>query len=129
MLEFDADQAEKLLVNVRATIAADDADIGSLQQEIGAARAEITRRQSAEARRLELHTKAQAAGRIKARLDHDEAELAAWEKKVADCRVAAGVARPDPKAPGEFLLRGLATVTGEFLACPPTSPRWSGRPT
>lgn len=116
VLEFDADQAEKLLVNVRATIAADDADIGGLQQDIGAARAEITRRQSAEARRLELHTKAQTAGRIKARLDHDEAELAAWEKKVADCRAAAGVARPDPKAPGEFLLRGLATVTGEFLA-------------
>lgn len=110
------EDAEKALVGIRAVITADDADIAGLQQEIGAGKAEITRRQSAEARRLELHTKAEQIGRIQARLDRDTPELAEWEKKVADCRAAAGVAQPDPKAPGEFLLRGLATVTGEFLA-------------
>lgn len=114
-LEFDAETAEQLLASTRVTIAADDTDIGKLQHEIGAARAEITRRQQGEARRLELHTKAEQAGRIKARLDHDTAEMAAWEQKVADCRAAAGIAQPNPKDPGEYLLRGLAVVTDDFL--------------
>lgn len=114
-LEFDADQAEKLLVRARATIAADDADIGGLQQEIGAAKSEVTRRQSAEGRPLELMQKAEQSARIKTKLDLDTAELAAWEQKVADCRARANV-QPNPKAPGEYLLRGLASVTHGFLS-------------
>lgn len=127
-LEFTAEKAQELLVGVRNTIDLDDADIGALQQEIGAARAEMTRRQQGEARRLELKTKADQADRIKARLDHDTAELVAWEQKVANCRDAAGIERPDPKSPGEFLLRGLATVTHEFLALTEAFPEveWPG---
>lgn len=115
-VECTAAEAEKALVDIRRVITADEADIGNLQQEIGAAKAEVGRRESAEARRLELHSQAEQIGRIQARLDRDTPELAEWEKKVADCRARAGVAKPDPKAPGEYLLRGLAAVTGEFLA-------------
>lgn len=114
-LEFDAKTAEELLAKARVVIAADDQDIGALQQDIGAAQAEIKRRQQGETRRLELHTKAEMIGRIKTKLDRDTAELLAWEQKVTDCRAAAGVAQPNPKAPGEYLLRGLASVTDDFL--------------
>lgn len=114
-LEFDADQAEQLMVSARQAVALDDADIGALQQEIGAARAEVESIRQGEANRLELKKKADQASRIKARLDHDTAELAAWEQRVADCRAKAGTAQIDPKAPGEFLLRGLASVTHGFL--------------
>lgn len=110
-----AEDAEKALVDIRRVIAADDADIGKLQQEIGAGKAEIARRQSAESRRMELHTQAEQIGRIQARLDRDTPELAEWEKKVEETRARAG-GKPNPKAPGEYLLRGLASVTGEFLA-------------
>lgn len=115
-LEFDAAKAEELMAGARLTIAADDADIGNLQQEIGAARAEVKRRQDAEVYRLELNSKAEQASRIKVRLDHDEAELAAWEKRVADTRERAGAVPVNPKAPGEYLLRGLASVTADFIA-------------
>jgi len=115
-LEFDAKTATELLAKARAIIAADDADIGTLQQEIGAARKVIESRQQSEARRLELHAKAEKIVRIQEKLNVDSAELAAWETKVADCRKLAGAEPIDPKSPGEFLLRGLATVTAEFLA-------------
>lgn len=109
-----AEAAEKALVDIRRVITADEADIGKLQQEIGAGKAEIARRQSAESRRMELHTQAEQIGRIQARLDHDTAELAEWEKKVEETRARAG-GKPNPKAPGEYLLRGLASVTQDFL--------------
>lgn len=121
-LEFDAKTAENLLSKARVAIAADDQDIGVLQQEIGAARAEVERRQQGEARRLEFKTKAEQSSRIKIRLDHDTAELAAWEQKVSDCRALAGVAQPNPKAPGEYLLRGLAAVTDDFLTIANNNP-------
>ncbi|MFV5212733.1 AAA family ATPase [Azonexus caeni] len=110
-----AADAEKALIDIRRVIAADEADIGKLQQEIGAAKSEIARRQSAESRRMELHARAEQIGRIQARLDHDTAELADWEKKVEETRARAG-GKPNPKAPGEYLLRGLAAVTDEFVA-------------
>lgn len=59
-----AEAAEKALVDIRRVITADDADIGKLQQEIGAGKAEIARRQSAESRRMELHNQAEQIGRI-----------------------------------------------------------------
>ncbi|WP_412479878.1 AAA family ATPase [Azonexus sp. IMCC34839] len=115
-LEFDASTADDLLKKTRLIISADDEDIGRLQQEIGAARAETARRQQAESRRAELHAKAEKIGRIQDKLSGDTAELAAWEEKVAITREKAGAVPANPKAPGEFLLRGLATVTAEFLA-------------
>lgn len=121
-LEFDAEQAEKLTASARQAVALDDADIGTLQQEIGAARSEIKRRQQGEANRLELKEKADQASRIKARLDHDTAELVAWEQRVADCRIKAGAMPVDPKSPGEFLLRGLASVTDDFLTIANNNP-------
>lgn len=122
-LEFDAATAEKLLSQTRVVITADDQDIGALQQDIGAARAEQERRQQGEARRLELHTKAEQAERIKARIERDTAELATWEQKVADCRDLAKT-QPNPKAPGEFLLRGLAAVTDDFLTIAKNHPEY-----
>lgn len=109
-----AADAENALIDIRRVIAADEADIGKLQQEIGAVKSEIARRQSAESRRMELHARAEQIGRIQARLDHDTAELADWEKKVEETRARAG-GKPNPKAPGEYLLRGLASVTQDFL--------------
>lgn len=114
-LEYDGATAQKLLDGVLKTIALDEEDINKLNQEIGAAKAEIARRESGEARRLELHDKASKIDRIQEKLNVDTAELAAWEQKVADCRARAG-GQPNPKDPGQYLLRGLASVTGEFLA-------------
>lgn len=113
-LEFDAKTAEELLAKARAVVAADDQDIGNLQQAIGSAKAEISRRQSAESRRMELHSKAEMISRIADKLERDTAGLAEWEKKVEETRARAG-GKPNPKAPGEYLLRGLAAVTDEFL--------------
>lgn len=110
-----ADKAGSRLDNARAQMTEADKALSAANQEFGAAKAEQKRVHDAESKRLELHTKADSAERIQARLNHDTAELAAWEQKVADCKAKAGVL-PDPKSPGEYLLRGLAAVTGEFLA-------------
>jgi len=110
-----ADRAATKAESIKERVAETEAALNEANQALGAARAEIKRREDGEARRMELHAKAEQSGRIKARLDHDTAELAAWEEKVADCRARAGV-QPNPKAPGEYLLRGLASVTRGFLA-------------
>lgn len=91
-----------------------DAELATANQELGAAKAEQKRHQEAEAKRLELHTK---AGHIKVLQDKvamHTAELAEWERKVSDTRALAG-GKPNPKAPGEFLLRGLAVVVHDML--------------
>lgn len=64
----------------------------------------------------DLTDKAGKVARIQEKLARDEAELAEWEQKVAETRAKAGVASADPTSPGQFLLRGLASVTSDFLA-------------
>lgn len=115
-LPVDAEKASTLHDNAVAKMKELDAELSKAQQELGAVKAEQRRQHDAESRRLELHEQAGKIDRIQARINHDTAELAGWEQKVADCRARAGVAQPDPKSPGEYLLRGLAVVTGEFIA-------------
>lgn len=90
-------------------------DLDAAQQALGAAKANQRQRQEALAKRSNLEAIAGNLGRYTTKLTLDQAELAAWESKVADCKARAGVVQPDPKSPGEFLLRGLAAVTQEFL--------------
>jgi len=91
-----------------------DAELAKAQQELGGIKAERKRREGAETRRLELHDQASKVERIQTKLNLDTAELAAWEEKVAATRAKAG-GKPNPKAPGEFLLRGLAGVVHDML--------------
>lgn len=114
-LPVDADKSSARYENAVEKRKEADAELAVAQQELGAAKAAQRQANEAESKRLELHTKADSAERIQARLNHDTAELVAWEQKVSDCKAKAGVL-PDPKSPGEYLLRGLAAVTGEFLA-------------
>lgn len=109
-----ADRAAAKVESIAASLTETNAALASANQELGAAKAEQRRQQSIETRRMELHEQAGMTDRIKAKLEKDTAELAEWEKKVADCRASAG-GKPNPKAPGEYLLRGLASVTDDFL--------------
>lgn len=111
-----SDRAAAKAAAIEKQIAEAQDALNAANQELGAARAELTRREVSEKTRLELKGKADQARRIQDRINLAKADIAAWEQKVADCRALAGVGQPNPKAPGEFLLRGLATVTGEFLA-------------
>lgn len=110
-----ADRAAAKVESIAASLTETNAALAAANQELGAAKAEQRRQQSIETRRMELHEQAGMTDRIKAKLEKDTAELAEWEKKVADCRARAG-GKLNPKAPGEFLLRGLASVTADFLA-------------
>lgn len=110
-----ADRAAVKVESIKKSIAETEAALSEANQSLGVARAEIKRRESGEARRLELKVKADQAERIQARLNHDTAELSAWEERVADFRARAGVVQPNPNAPGEYLLRGLAAVTADFV--------------
>lgn len=101
--------------NAKAQLIEADKALAEATQELGAARAEIKRLEGLEARRMELHTKAGTIDRIKTRLDLHTAELAGWEAKVETTRAKAGGKKVDPKDPGEYLLRGLAEVTDQFL--------------
>lgn len=92
-----------------------DANLSAAQQELGAAKAELKRKQDAETKRGELQEHAGKIDRIRKKLDIDSADLADWEKKVADCKALSGGAKVNPQDPGEYLLRGLASVTAEFL--------------
>jgi hypothetical protein len=121
-LPADAEKAGSLYENAVARRKDVDAELAKAQQELGAAKAEQRRQNEAEAKRLELHNLAGKVERFQTKLNLDTAELAGWEQKVADCRAKAGVAQPDPKAPGEFLLRGLASVTDDFLTIAKNNP-------
>lgn len=113
-LPVDADKSSARYDNAVEKRKEADAELAVAQQELGAAKAAQRQANEAESKRLELHNKASSAERIQARLNHDTAELVAWEEKVATTRAKAGVV-VNPKAPGEFLLRGLAAVTRDFL--------------
>lgn len=110
-----ATKAQALYENAREQLAATEKALGEAQQALGAAQSQATQRKQQAAQREALVEKAGKIGRIKEKLAVDEAELAEWTAKVEDARVKAGVAQANQKAPGEFLLRGLASVTDDFL--------------
>ncbi len=91
------------------------AELGAAQQALGAANASQRQVAEAHAKRAGLEAIAAHEASHQRTLDTALAGLAEWEQKVADCKAKAGVAQPNPKAPGEFLLRGLASVTQDFL--------------
>lgn len=113
-LPDDAEKAATRYENAIDKRNAIDAELSASQQELGAAKAEQKRQHDAESKRFELHEQASKLDRINAKLARDEAELIEWQAKVETTRMQAGTA-PDPKAPGEYLLRGLAVVADEFL--------------
>lgn len=115
-LPADADKASARYENAVAKRTEVDAELAKAQQELGAAKAEQKRQHELESRRMELHEQAGKVERIQTKLNLDTAELAAWEEKVAITREKAGAAPVNPKSPGEFLLRGLASVTDDFLS-------------
>lgn len=121
-LPADAEKASTRYENAVTKRKEVDAELSKAQQELGAAKAEQRRQHELEARRLELHEEAGKIERIQARINHDTADLAAWEEKVAATREKAGAVPVNPKAPGEFLLRGLASVTDDFLTIANNNP-------
>lgn len=87
-----------------------EAQIASLQQQIGAARAARQAFEAETIRRERLRDQAKMADRIRDRLK-------TAEENVESCRAQLATAGgDDPKAPGSYLLRGLASVTAEFVA-------------
>jgi len=111
----ESDKAAGRAENARQKAGEVERELSAAQQELGAARAELQRRQQAETEREHLAEKAGTINRFKSKLAHDEADLRQWEAKVEETRAKAGAASVNPKAPGEYLLRGLAAVTDEFL--------------
>lgn len=114
-LPDEANKAQNRHDNAKEKLIEADKELAAAQQELGAAKSAQRQAHEAETKRLELHNMASNVERYATKLNLDTAELVAWEQKVADCKAKAGVAKPDPKEPGEFLLRGLAAVTDEFL--------------
>ena len=114
-LPADAEKAGTRHENAVAKMKEVEQELGAAQQALGAAKAKAQARQRMAAQRDELAEKAGRIDRIKAKLGRDEAEVAEWQAKVDETRAKAGVAPVNPKAPGEFLLRGLASVTAEFV--------------
>ena len=114
-LPADAEKAGTRHENAVAKMKEVEQELGAAQQALGAAKAKAQARQQMAAQRDELAEKAGRIDRIKAKLGRDEAEVAEWQAKVDETRAKAGVAPVNPKAPGEFLLRGLASVTAEFV--------------
>lgn len=96
--------------HARAQVGECEVQIASLQQQIGAARAARQAYEGEVIRRERLRDKAKMADRIRDRLKTAEENVEACRAQLA----AAG--GEDPKAPGSYLLRGLASVTAEFVA-------------
>lgn len=115
-LPADAENASARYENAVTKRKEVDAELAKAQQELGAAKAEQRRIQEAEGKRAALEEQAGRIDRIKAKLERDEADVAEWEQKVAETREKAGAVPVNPQAPGEFLLRGLASVTDDFLS-------------
>jgi hypothetical protein len=87
-----------------------DTQIAALQQQIGAARAARQAYEAEAIRRERLRDQVKMADRIRDRLK-------TAEENVESCRAQLATAGgDDPKAPGSYLLRGLASVTVEFVA-------------
>lgn len=98
-----ADNAEKQAKAV-------EAELSAAQQDLGAARATLQSAQQHAAKVERLREQAGMIGRIKGR-------LATAEENVASCRAQLTASGgEDPKSPGSYLLRGLASVTADFLA-------------
>lgn len=114
-LPADAEKAGTRHQNAVARMKEVEQELGAAQQALGAAKAKEQARQQMAAQRGDLAEKAGRINRIKAKLQRDEAEVVEWQAKVDETRAKAGVAPVNPKAPGEFLLRGLASVTAEFV--------------
>lgn len=114
-LPADAEKAGTRHENAVAKMKEVEQELGAAQQTLGAAKAKAQARQQMAAQRDDLAEKAGRIDRIKAKLERDEADVAEWQAKVDETRAKAGVAPVNPKAPGEFLLRGLASVTAEFV--------------
>lgn len=110
-----SDTAAADLDKAKAVLQSITGDLDVALQTLGAANASQRQIKEAHEKRAGLEAIAANVERYTTKLNLDTAELATWEQKVADCKAKAGVAQPDPKAPGEFLLRGLASVTQEFL--------------
>lgn len=114
-LPADAEKAGIRRDNALSKMKEVEQELGAAQQELGAAKAQLQARQQQAAQREELAEKAGRIDRIRAKLLRDEAEVEEWAKKVEATRAKAGGVPVNPKAPGEFLLRGLASVTADFL--------------
>ena len=114
-LPADAEKAGTRHENAVAKMKEVEQELGAAQQALGAAKAKAQARQQMAAQRDEMAERAGRIDRIKAKLGRDEAEVAEWQARVDETRAKAGVAPVNPKAPGEFLLRGLASVTAEFV--------------
>lgn len=114
-LPVDAEKAVALLENINAKLADADNELAAAQVALGAAEAEQRHIAKAVAERAELAEKAGKVERFTKKLNLDTAELAAWEQKVEVARAKAGAA-PAKAATGEALLRGLASVTADFIA-------------
>lgn len=96
--------------HARAQVGECEVQIASLQQQIGAARAARQAYEGEVIRRERLRDQAKMVDRIRDRLKTAEENVEACRAQLA----AAG--GEDPKAPGSYLLRGLASVTAEFVA-------------
>lgn len=114
-LPADAEKAGSRHENAVAKMKEVDQALGAAQQELGAARAKVQTRQQLVAQRDDLAEKAGRIDRIKAKLERDEADVTEWTQKVEATRAKTGAEPVNPKATGEFLLRGLASVTAQFL--------------
>ena len=99
-----------LAENAKARASEADDQIAALQQELGAARATWEAAQQRAARMERLREQASMVERIKGR-------LVTAEENVASCKAQiAGAGSEDPKAPGSYLLRGMASALNEFVA-------------
>lgn len=98
-----------LAENAKARASEADDQIAALQQELGAARATWEAARQRAARMERLREQASMVERIKGR-------LVTAEENVASCKAQiAGAGSEDPKAPGSYLLRGLASVSADAL--------------
>lgn len=98
-----------LAANAEARSHEVEEEIATLQQELGAARATKEAAQKSAERAERLREQASMLDRIKGR-------LATAEENITHCKAKlAGAGSEDPKAPGSYLLRGLASVTADFL--------------
>lgn len=103
------------LANARQRLETLSSNLNSANQALGGFAASSEKVRQAENKRANLQAIHGNLARATEKLNFDMADMAAWEQKVADCKAKAGVDQPNTKAPGEYLLRGLAMVTGEFL--------------
>lgn len=125
-LPAEAEKASRLHENAVSKMKEADHELGAAQQELGSAKSRAEAHRQALAQREELVEKAGRIERIQKKLETDEAELQEWQAKVDDARAKSGAA-VNPRAPGEFLVRGLAAVTDDLLTVARTAPDLFGQ--